>query len=285
MKSILSLLVLSLLCIACNSKKESVDLLVTNAKIYTVNVEFETAEALAAKGGIIVAVGTSEDLQKQYTSEHSIDAKGQTLLPGLIDAHAHLYNLGISMQNVDLVGTTSKAEVLERLVAFQKEKQVPFIYGRGWDQNDWEVKEFPNKDRLDELFPDTPVALTRIDGHAMITNSKALEMAGITAATKMDGGEVLVEDGQPTGILVDTPMRMVRAVMPSLTYTQAAAALKDAENVCTELGLTTVNDAGLSREIIEIIDSLQTAGEMKLRVYAMVSNAPGNLDHFLNCPR
>ena len=282
MKSILSLLVLSLLCIACNSKKESVDLLVTNAKIYTVNEGFETAEALAVKGGIIVAVGTSEDLQKQYTSEHSIDAKGQTLLPGLIDAHAHLYNLGISMQNVDLVGTTSKAEVLERLVAFQKEKQVPFIYGRGWDQNDWDIQVFPTKADLDSLFPNTPVALSRVDGHALWVNTKALNMAQITEATHMEGGEVVLENGKPSGILVDAPMQLVFDVMPPPSLERSAKALLDAEARCVSLGLTSINDAGLDREIIELIDSLQQSGAMKLKVYAMVSNTEANLDYYLN---
>lgn len=144
------------------------------------------------------------------------------------------------------------------------------------------MKEFPTKEDLDALFPDVPVALRRVDGHALWCNSKALEMAGITADTKMDGGEVILKDGEPSGILVDSPMGLVAAVIPPVDLEFSADALKDAEKICMELGLTTVNDAGLSRGIIELIDSLQTTGEMSLRVYAMVSNSEANLDHFLN---
>ncbi len=278
----LSLVVFSVLFVSCTSEKTSADLLVKNANVYTVDEAFSTAEAFVITDGTIVEVGTSSELEAKYNATDVMDAGGKTILPGLIDAHAHLYNLGVSLQNVDLVGTTSYQEVLDRVVAFQKEKNLNYITGRGWDQNDWDVKEFPTKKELDELFPDTPVALTRIDGHAMITNSKALEMAGITPDTKMDGGEVIVQDGELTGILIDTPMRLVGATMPDLTTAQAATALKEAQDKCISLGLTTVNDAGLNRAVIELIDSLQQAGAIDLRVYAMVSNSEDNLNYFLN---
>jgi len=170
---------------------------------------------------------------------------------------------------------------LERVVAFQKEKNTAFIRGRGWDQNDWEVKEFPTKEKLDSLFPDILVALTRIDGHALLANTKALELAGVTTATKMEGGEVVVKDGKLTGILIDTPMSLVYNIVPQPTTKFNVEALKDAEDICFSFGLTTINEAGLSREIIELIDSLQQSGEMEIRVYAMISNYKENLDYFL----
>lgn len=256
-------------------------MILTNAKIYTVNEGFEIAEAFAVKDGKIVEVGTSETILLKYTAEEQLNAEGKTLLPGFIDAHAHLYNFGLGLQNVDLVGTTSKEEALQKMVAFQKEKNSEFIFGRGWDQNDWPVKEFPTKKELDSLFPETPVALSRIDGHALWVNSKTLEMAGITSATKMEGGEVVLEDGEPTGILIDTPMDLVFSIMPKPTKEVSIRALLDAEEVCTSLGLTTVNDAGLDKEIIELIDGLQQNNEMKLRVYAMVSNSKENLEYYL----
>lgn len=267
--------------ISCTSEKIQVDLIVTNAKIYTVNEGFEMAEAFAVKEGKIVAVGTSESILLKYIAEEHLNAEGKTILPGLIDAHAHLYNFGMSLQNVNLVGTLSKEEALQKIVDFQKDKTSNFIFGRGWDQNDWPVKEFPTKKELDSLFPDTPVALSRIDGHALWVNSKTLEMAGITAATKMEGGEVILEDGEPSGIIIDTPMQLVFDIMPKPSSIVSVSALKDAEKVCESLGLTTINDAGLDKEIIELIDSLQQRGEMKLRIYAMVSDSKENLDYYL----
>ena len=154
--------------------------------------------------------------------------------------------------------------------------------GRGWDQNDWEVKEFPTKEKLDELFPDTPVALRRIDGHALLVNQKALDLAGITVDTETEGGEIVKKNGKLTGVLVDNPMGLIDPIVPPLTKEQQIQALKDAERISLGYGLTTVNDAGLDREIIELIDSLQQAGEISIRLYAMVSNYPENLDYFLD---
>ena len=165
----------------CNdSNKEEADLLVINANVYTVDDEFSTAEAFVVKDGKFLAVGTSKELQEKYNAAEVFDAQGKTILPGLIDAHAHFYGLGSTMQTVNLTGTNSFEEVVARITEFQKEKNSDFIVGRGWDQNDWEVKEFPVKDTLDVLFPDTPVAITRIDGHALLANQAALDAAGIT---------------------------------------------------------------------------------------------------------
>ncbi len=264
------------------TEKQDVDLLITNAVIYTVDGDFSKAEAMAIQDGKIVEVGSTSELVEKYNAATTKDVEGKTIVPGLIDAHAHLYNLGVTLQQVNLVGTQSKEEVLERVAAFQKEKNSNYILGRGWDQNDWEVKEYPTKEDLDALFPDVPVALTRIDGHAFWANSKALELAGITSDTKMDGGEVVLgDDGTPSGILIDSPMELVRNTFPPVDKSYNIAALKDAEGICFELGLTTINDAGLSRNVIELIDELQQNGELKMRVYAMVSNEPKNLDHFL----
>ena len=144
------------------------------------------------------------------------------------------------------------------------------------------MKEFPTKDKLDELFPDTPVALERVDGHAYLVNQKALDMAGITTETQTEGGEIVKENGMITGVLVDNPMALVDRVIPEASLEQKIQALKDAEKIALDYGLTTVNDAGLPRDIIELIDSLQQADELSIRVYAMVSNYPENLDYFLN---
>ncbi|WP_421809926.1 amidohydrolase [Flagellimonas sp.] len=266
---------------ACNPKEE-VDLIVYNANIYTVDGDFSKACCLAIKDGKFVAVTETADIYQKYTAKEELDAKGKTIVPGFIDAHCHFYALGLNQQVVDLVGTTSFEEILDKVVAFQEERPSDFVFGRGWDQNDWEVKEFPTKDKLDEIFPDTPVVLSRIDGHAILVNQKALDLAGITVDTKAVGGDIIKKDGKLTGVLVDGPMGMVYAIMPQPDKQAQVQALKDAEKLCFDYGLTTVDDAGLDRETIELIDSLQQAGDLSIRVYAMVSSSPSNLDYFLN---
>lgn len=277
-----TLLALILLILMSCSQKEQVDLIVTNANIYTVDDAFSKAEAFAVTDGKFVATGTTQEITEKYSSTKTIDAVGQTILPGLIDGHCHFYGLGQNLQVVDLVGTTSYDEVLERVTAFAKANpSKTFIRGRGWDQNDWEVQEFPTKERLDTMFPDIPVALERVDGHAYLVNQKALDMANITTATQVSGGEIVKVNGKITGVLVDKPQEMIDAVMPQPSREQNVNSLMGAQEVCFSYGLTTVNDAGLDKEIIELIDSLQTAGDLQMRVYAMISNKPKNLDHYL----
>ncbi|MBT8184950.1 MAG: amidohydrolase, partial [Eudoraea sp.] len=226
--------------------------------------------------------GTAVTIREMYTSDQIVDADGKTIVPGLIDAHCHFNGLGLNQSVVDLVGTKSYEEVLERVQAFHAENPSDFILGRGWDQNDWELKEFPTKKELDELFPETPVALRRVDGHALLVNQKALDMAGIDWRTKVTGGEIVRKWGVITGVLVDSPMKFIADIVPAPDRTAQIRALKAAEQICFDNGLTTVNDAGLNRSTIELIDSLQKAGELTIRVYAMVSNAPENLDYYLN---
>lgn len=267
--------------ISCNDTTEQVDLLITNATIYTVDDTFSTVQAIAVKDGKIYKVGSNEELKNLKAAE-TVDAQGQAVVPGLIDAHCHFYGLGQQLQRVDLTGTTSYAEVIERVNVFQKENNKSFIIGRGWDQNDWEIKEFPSNKELNELFPDTPVALTRVDGHAMIANQAALDAAGITLETLAQGGSIEQRDGKLTGLLVDNPMELVEAVFPSGTRQDAIDALLDAQKINFSYGLTTVDDAGLMRETIELIDSLQQAGTLKMKVYAMISNTEANLNYYLD---
>lgn len=277
----LTILFLIAMTVSC-SKKEKVDTIVINANVYTVNKNFDKVQAFAIKEGKIVDVGTTLEIQGKYSSTYINDAQGKIILPGLIDAHCHFYGLGLQQQKVDLTGTKSFDEVVERIVDFQKEKKVTYITGRGWDQNDWDVKEFPTKEKLDKLFPNTPISVRRIDGHALLANQAAIDLAGVTTNTSFSGGEILQENGKLTGIFIDNPMDLIEAKIPEPTKSEQIRALKDAEKMCLFYGLTTVDDAGLSRETIELIDSLQQANELKIRIYAMVSNTPENLDYYLN---
>jgi len=204
-----------------------------------------------------------------------------TIVPGFIDAHAHFYRMGLQQQKVDLTGTSSFDEVLDRIVAFQKERNVDFITGRGWDQNDWEIKEFPSKEKLDSLFPNTPVAITRIDGHALLVNQAALDQAGITVNTNAEGGAIEVVNGKLTGILIDNPMSLVYDAIEEPSRKEQIDALLEAQKICFSYGLTTVVDSGVNKNTIDLMDSLNKAGNLKIRIYAMISNTPENLNYYL----
>lgn len=277
---VLTLLTLTIL--SCNSTTTKADIIVINANVYTVDSNFNKAEAFAIKNGKFVAIGNTLEIQQNYSAKQIIDANGQTIVPGLIDAHCHFYGLGLNKQTVDLVGTTSFDDVMKRVIAFQNKKNPSFIIGRGWDQNDWEDKTYPNKTLLDKLYPNLPVVLTRIDGHAMLCNQAALDLANITVNTKVFGGEIKIENKKLTGVLIDNPMELVQAILPKPTRQQQIEALLEAQELCTNLGLTTVSDAGLDKEVIELIDSLQQANTLQMRVYAMVTNTKTNLDYYLN---
>ena len=267
--------------ISCAPKKIEADLLIKNGTIYTVNGDFDIVENVVVTNGKIIEIGKKPELELKYNFKEIYDASGQTIVPGLIDAHAHIFNLGVTMQQVDLVGTKSYKEVLGRIVTFQKEKNTPYILGRGWDQNDWEIKEYPTNKELDSLFPDTPAAITRIDGHAMIANSKALSLAKISSRSIIKGGEIIKKNGKLTGLLIDSPMELVKSTFPKQDKTFIKQALKDAEAVCLALGLTTINDAGLDKEVIDIIEQMHKSDALKIKIYAMVSNTPKNLDAYL----
>ena len=259
--------------------KNNVDLILHNGNIYTVDNEFSVIEAIAVKDGLIYETGTN-DILKKYHYDKSIDLKGATVLPGLIDAHCHFYGLGLNQQEIDLVGTKSFDQIISKLKNRSKNYKT-VIKARGWDQNDWDIKEFPNKNQLDLLFPNIPVVLERIDGHAYLVNQKALDMAKINNDTKSSNGTILKKNGELTGILIDGPMSLIDAVIPELSKSEKKRALLDAQEICFKHGLTTIDDAGLSKEIILLIDNLQKKKDLKIRVYAMISNSKKDVDYFL----
>ncbi|TBV27600.1 amidohydrolase [Meridianimaribacter sp. CL38] len=269
MKNLYLLLILAI-CLSCQNK-EQVDTIVTNANVYTVDDSFTKAQAFAIKDGKFIAVGTNAEVNSKYTSENIVDANGKTIVPGFIDAHCHFLGLGLNEQQVDLVGTTSFEDMMKRVLDFSNKNNVDYILGRGWDETDWDDKTVPDNVLLSKLFPDTPILLRRVDGHSALCNEAALKLGNITANTKVDGGEVALNNGKPSGVLLDNAQALVLKHWPQPTKTEITKALLAAQDICFDYGLTTVDDAGLSRESIEIIDSLQQLGELNMRVYAMVS--------------
>jgi predicted amidohydrolase YtcJ len=270
-----------LVCASCLSKVE-VDTVVFNGQIYALDSVNTTYTAMVIDKGRIVTLGT-DDLKNRFLAKKFIDLEGKAVVPGLIDAHSHFYGLGLGTLHVDLVGTESIEEILNRIDTFRSQnKDVAFIYGRGWDQNDWETKEFPTRYDLDRRFYDLPVVLERIDGHAYWVNSEAIKLAKIDTDTPSKGGAIITLDDEPSGILVDGPMRFIDAVMPPPSRDQQIKGLLAAQEICFDYGLTTVSDAGISKDVIHLIDSLQKEDLLKIRLYAMVSNTEADVNYFLS---
>lgn len=258
--------------------KTNIDLLIVNGTVYTVDNDFSVAEAVAIDKGKIVEVGTTADLGKKYSAAETIDAGGNAVLPGFIDAHAHFMGYGASLENVDLTGTESWEEAVERVKEFAKNSDAEWITGRGWDQNDWPVKKFPTNDLLNAAFPDRPVLLTRIDGHAAIGNRKAFELAGVQPGAKVDGGVVEMTNGKFTGILIDNAISLVGRAIPNRSLESTVKALENAERNCFAQGLTQIHECGISYKDALLIDSLQKAGQLKMKFHALLSDNPSNME-------
>lgn len=260
--------------------KEEVDLIIRNAKIYTIDNNFSIINEMAIHNGKIVAMGTTNQVLDDYTSANTINAKARFIYPGFIDAHCHFLGYGLSLQQVNLSGTISFEEVIDKVVAFSKENKSDWITGRGWDQNDWKIKNFPSKEKLDSLFPNRPVFIKRIDGHAALANKKALELAKITYDSKVKGGIIEKANGSLTGILIDNAIDLIQAVIPSPTEEQYKTALINADQDCLAVGLTTVDDAGLDKNMVELINHMHQENTLKMKVYIMLNPNQENLSYF-----
>lgn len=274
-------LILPVLLFSACKQKQPADLLIYNATVYTVDSASSVAEAFAVKDGKILSVGTTKDLQDTYEAKEQLDAQGKFIYPGFIDAHAHFFSYGLTLQTADLTGTQSWNEVLTRVQFFSKQHKEGWLIGRGWDQNDWALKQFPTKEKLDQLFPDRPILLSRVDGHAAIANQYALDIAGIQPGDQITGGIIEVKDGALTGLLIDNAVDLVKSKIPAPDAEARAKALLDAQRNCFAAGLTTVADCGLDDEDVTFIDSMQRAAVLNMRLYVMLSDVKRNFDFLL----
>lgn len=263
--------------------KQNVDLILINGKVYTVNEAFDVAEAFAVKDGKFVAVGSTKEILATYQSEFMHDADGQVVYPGLIDGHCHFYGFGENLYRyANLAGTKSFEEVIERLEKHSLSHPSEWLLGRGWDHNNWEIKEFPDNDLLEKYFPEKKIILIRVDGHASVASKAALKAAGIDANTRVAGGEVLLnKNGQPTGVLIDNADLAVKALVPKLTEAEKTKALLEAQEKCFAVGLSSVVDAGLPFQTIELIRKLQEEGQLKMKINAMIDPDDATLDFYL----
>jgi predicted amidohydrolase YtcJ len=264
--------------------QQPADLIVTHARIYTVDDSHPFVSALAVRGGRVAFVGAErEALVLRGPSTRMIDAGGQTVIPGMIDAHAHLFGLGTFLRDIDLTDTRSYEAIVARVAARVKDAPAGgWIIGRGWDQNKWGDTRFPTHEALSRVTPFSPVALRRIDGHAVLANAAAMKAAGVTAATKdPSGGRIeRTASGEPTGVFVDNAMALIDRVIPPLSHDEMRAATVAAVAESNKYGLVGLTDAGEPREVIDVFEELAKAGQFSLRAYVMVGDDSADIAHY-----
>ncbi|MFL5593945.1 MAG: amidohydrolase [Gemmatimonadaceae bacterium] len=257
----------------------SADLVLTNGRIYTVDNARPIVSALAVRGGRVLFIGSDAEaraLAKPSTTV--IDLNGAAVVPGFVDAHAHLLGLGNTLQRVNLAGSTSYDEVIARVKAWARDVAPgAWILGRGWDQNRWPTKEFPTHEALSSAFPNNPVVLTRIDGHALLANARAMQLAGVTASTPdPSGGRIIrLASGAPSGVFIDNAQSLVTRAIPPATKADKRKAILAAVAEANRWGLTGVHDAGEDVETVGIYEELARTGSYNLRNYVMLSD-PGD---------
>jgi len=252
--------------LSCN--KTSVDLIVYNGNIYTVDNQFGKADAFAVKDGKFIAVDTDKEILRHYSATYTLDAQGQSIYPGFIDGHCHFVGYGeTTVRYADLKGCQSFDEVLDRLEKHNENNDSEWLLGRGWDQNLWKVKEFPENTELNKRFPDKKVLITRVDGHAVLVSDNVLNLIGLR--------------GKPRGLLIDNDADKAKALIPQLNNSQKIKALKISQRDCFSHGLTSVTDAGLDIKSIALIDSLQQKGILKMKINAMINPDDETMDYFM----
>ncbi|MFZ4522888.1 MAG: amidohydrolase [Bacteroidales bacterium] len=261
--------------------KEKIDLIVTNATVYTIDAANSKAEAIAVHHGKILAIGTNVSISEHYQANSVIDMKGKYIYPGFIDAHCHFVGYALGLQYIDLFGCKSFDEVLKRLPKDGGGEPAKWIVGRGWDQNLWSEKHFPNNSRLSELYPDIPVMLIRVDGHVVLANNEALKRAGLGLPNHFGPEQVEEKGGRLTGILSETAADLMREAVPVPLGKELLELLLQAQKQCFGVGLTTVSDAGLEYQQVRMIDSLQKSGSLHMQVYAMLTPNRKNMEGFV----
>jgi predicted amidohydrolase YtcJ len=254
---------------------QTADEIFYNGTVYTVDSSFSIKSAFGVKNGKIIATGTDEEILK-LDAKQKTDLKGKFVYPGFQDAHCHFYGYGYDLVKIWLTETPSWNAALDTVLKYNHKRIGGWIFGRGWDQNDWTTHVYPEKSKLDSLFPDTPVFLLRVDGHAALVNQVALNKAGITSETRVQGGEIEIKNGKLTGILIDNAVDIVYRIIPQSSEKEKVTALLNAQKNCFEKGLTSVTDAGyentgLRIELIRLIDSLQKSDNLKMRINAMAA--------------
>ncbi|MCA1856879.1 amidohydrolase [Massilia oculi] len=260
------------------------DTVITNANGYTLNGKGELVQfsALAFdERGRIMAVGTQAEVAAKAKNAHQVDMGGRTVLPGLIDAHGHVFGLGQQLTQLDLSATTSLAAATGAIAAYAKANAGhAWIRGRGWNQENWKLGRFPTAAELDAVVSDRPVWLERVDGHAGWANSRTLALAGITKATPDPAGGKIMRDanGEATGVLVDAAQELVTKVMPAQTEAEGRVMLDRALGEMARVGLTAVHDAGIGVQEDRLYRDYADKNKLSARIYAMIGGTGADFD-------
>jgi predicted amidohydrolase YtcJ len=270
-----SILALVLLATSC-MKGEHVDLIVHNAKIYSMDNQSKVYKAMAIRDGKIIELGPERQILNKYSSDEEIDAEGRDLYPGLIDAHGHIMSLARQRLSVELFGCKSMDELLTRTEKYQAKKKTDFIVGRGWDQSLWGQKELPTNSELNKRFPKIPVCLIRVDGHAILANDAALKLAGINENTKFSGGIVTLKDGKCTGLLVDNAMEPMNAVLKEFSEKELIETITEIQRDLLEYGIVGVHEAGLTTKDFQLMKKMDKQKSLAIQVYGMLMNTEEN---------
>lgn len=267
---------------SCSTKhaKVDADLLLINGNIYSL-AHAKNPNAIALKDGLIIAIGNSDSLTSKFKATETIDLNGKAVYPGFIDAHCHFLGYGRNLFQVNLEGTQSYDELIKRVIDFTDKNPTKYLQGRGWDQTDWADKTLPNNQQLNNLYPDIPVLLKRIDGHAALANQKALDLANINAKSKIDGGQIMLDStGNLTGILIDNAVDLVSSVFPDYSEEQNRKAIIKAQENCFKVGLTSLVDAGLPLKDLLFLEQLDKDSTLKMPLDVMMSAEADAIAHY-----
>ncbi|MFT5581128.1 MAG: putative amidohydrolase YtcJ [Psychromonas sp.] len=275
MKNIILLIATLPLLFSC-FKGQNVDLIIHNAVIYSINQDNQVFEAIAIKDGKVVELGAERQILNKYRADKTIDAQGKEVYPGLVDGHGHILSLAEQMLSVELFGCTSMDDLLVRTEKHQTKNNREYIVGRGWDQSLWGGDVLPTNEELTKLFPNTPVALYRVDGHALLANDKALELAGVTAESKYPGGIVHVANGKCTGLLVDNAMDVVNETVPRFSNEEIVETMLQIQDELLQYGITSVHEAGVNNKDLEYFKLLSQKDELKIDIYLMLMDSKEN---------
>lgn len=258
-------------------KGEQADMIIHNAQIHTIDDQMHVYEAMAIKDGKILELGPERQILNKYRADEVIDANKGAIYPGLVDGHGHILGLADMNLSVNLFFSPSMDDLVKRIQKYQDEYNRDFVIGRGWDQSLWGTNELPTNDTLNALYPDIPVVLSRVDGHALLVNQAAIDRAGITKETKVEGGSILQKDGKLTGVLVDNAMLLIDSIAPRYAEEEMLAQFNAVQEQLLGYGIIEVHEAGIGNEYLPLFEKWSASGQMKINVYGMLSPDSANL--------
>jgi hypothetical protein len=263
-------------------KGESVDLIIHNARVNTMNEQNTVQDAIAIKDGIIIEVGPERQILNKYSADEYFDAQLKDVYPGFIDAHGHILSYARQKISVDLVGCRSYDEMLVRIEKYQSKHSRNFIIGRGWDQSLWNNDEMPNNEKLNALFPDIPVCLFRIDGHALLANDYLIQKSNVVEKVANDkelssGGYFMYDAGKMTGVMVDNTMNPILDILPDFPKKELTASILEVQEELLSYGITGVHEAGLKYDELELLIDLVNNKELKINIYGMLLPTEKNI--------